>query len=704
MSGNPDFSLLPGGIKVGDTIQPGSSEQACIQFSPIAAGNRAATLTIATNGLDSGTININVGGIGVAPQITVNDPGLFRKARVRIGDSLTQCFAVQSTGTLTLRIDSIRVRGTNSDQYFASSYPSTIAAGTSGDVCITYVPSYEGRPDAQVYIYSNALNSPVLSFQTFGIGVIAHFSFLRSDSTLSTAATFNFDSVAIGQTVCKTQTIVNTGSDTLAITKNYFASGDWDFTLTPLVKPDTLIPPGQSRDVQICFTPLKQGLRVATVRFATNLPRTFPRPGQDTSQFVLSITGTGVPFGQLAVSGPAVDTGIIGIENCITDTIRNNGSAAITVTGWTLGGTDAAEFTISGVTTPFTLNPGDMKVVNVCMTATQRGLRMASITAVGNSEGTPVNLTLPVLGYGLEVCASAAPTSLFSTKPVLISQQQTATVTVTNCGDVPTTYDAAVQQAGSDYTVSPASSASVAPGATTDFTVTYTASSIGKSNGTLHVTGGTGVTPMDVTLGAVGGGVMATSTTGDAGDVMVGECKDVTMTITNTGNVDWTPGTPTLSSGDYTFVSLNPTVIPAGGSAVLTLKFCPTTQATITTNVSFASATPAPVGGFTATATGRGIANGVAETTEAQGFILGQNYPNPVAGKASIAFTTPDDALVRIELIDVKGQLVQVLHDSRVSGGEHSVTVNTHGLASGTYYYVLTSGSVRLVRQLTVTR
>jgi hypothetical protein len=519
--------------------------------------------------------------------------------------------------------------------------------------------------------------------------------------------TMDFDSVAIGQTVCKTQYITNPGSDTLALLRNYLASADYDFTMTPLMTPDTLIAPGQTRPVNICFTPLKEGIRVATIRFFTNIPRTFPRPGLDTSQFVLSVQGTGVPYGRLSVAGTAVDTGIIGMQTCTTDTLRNTGSAAVTVTSWSLSGPDASEFTVTGATVPFTLQPGQTKIINVCITPTQRGVRSASIIANGTTSGTPVNVTFPLLGYGLQVCASttpAAPSSAFASTPVLIGQSQTATVTVTNCGDVPTVYTAAVNQTGTDYSVSPAQSATIAPGLSATFTVTYNASAMGTAAGTLHITGGTAVTPMDVPLGAVGGGVTATSTAGDAGDVMVGLCKDITLTISNTGNVAWTPGTPTFLSGRYSFVSLSPTTIPAQQSGTLTVKFCPTALGTDATTITFASASPAPIGGFTATATGRGIANGVAETTEAHGFILGQNYPNPATAKSDVSFTTPADALVRIELLDIKGQLLDVLQDGRIGAGDHKLTVDTHSLASGTYYYVLTSGTVRLVRQLTVTK
>jgi hypothetical protein len=705
LSTNGDYTILPGGISVGDTIQPGTSRQTCVQFSPIAAGTRAGSVTIVTNGLDSGTVTINLTGIGVAPGISITDPDLFRKSRVRIGDSLMQCFTVNSSGTGPLTITSVQVQGANPDQYAVRSMPTgVIPAGETGTICVVYLPSYEGRPDAQIVVNSNALNSPTLRFQTYGVGVIPHFSFMLPDSSLATAATLRFDSVTLGQTVCKTQRIVNYGSDTLAIMRNYLSSNDADFVLTAITRGDTLIPPGQSRDVTICFTPLKEGLRVATVRFATNLPLTFPRPGRDTSQFVLSIQGTGVPFGQLSVAGTAIDSGIIGVSNCVMDTLRNTGSAELTVASWSVTGTDASEFTVSGATPPFTLKPGDMRVVTVCLTATQRGPRTAAIAVTGSSAGTPVNVTLPLLGYGLQVCASATPQTPFTSTPVLIGQSTTATVTVTNCGDVATVYDATVQQTGSDYSVAPAQSVMVPASGTATFTVTYAAHSMNTSNGTLHITGGTQVTPMDITLNAVGGGVTATSTAADAGDVAVGDCKDVTLQISNNGNVDWTPGTVSLSSGMYTFVSLNPAVIPAGQSGTLTLKFCPTAVGTTTTNVTFPGASPSPIGGFSATATGRGITSGVAETTEAEGFVLAQNYPNPTAAKSEIRFTAPGSAHVRIELLNLKGELVKVIEDSRVGQGEHSVSLDTHSLASGTYYYVLSSGSVRLARQLTVTK
>jgi hypothetical protein len=698
ISGNPDFTITSSPAAL-DSFHNGDRANICIQFSPLASGNRTAVVTVSTNGKDSGTQQINISGQGIAPDIGTPVTEIMRKSRVRVGDSLTVAVPIQSTGTGPLTITGWSVTGTNPDQYTVSRYPTTpIPQGTTDSVYITYKPTFEGRADANILINSNALNFPQVSIHALGTGILPRLA-------LSPTA-LDFDSVFVGQQTCSSVTLYNPGTDTVFILNTLKTSGDYDFTFTPLAHADTIIAPGQQKSFQVCFMPLRNGIRTATIRFYTSIPKTFPDL-RDTSQIVLSLSGVGVPYGRLTLKGAMIDTAIVGIQNCVTQTIANTGTADMTVTSAKIIGVDSAEYTFSGITLPVTIAAGTQINITYCLTPKARGTRTASLVLTGMTAGTPATMTLPLGGFGIEVCAQSTPTSAFSNK-TMVGKSDTATITVTNCGELATTYTAALPTGTTKYTIlGPTTSGTIAPNGTTTFQVVYTPTAIGPDASTLSVTGGVGVTPMSITLGGTGAGVTATASTANAGSVPKGDCHDFTVTITNTGNVDWTPGAATISGpnrGDYTFVSLSPTTIPANGTATLTLRFCPTTTTNESATLTFDAASPTPLAPFSIALSGTGVVNSVSEVTELNGFALGQNYPNPMQRSADVVVTVPQESIVLMQLVDLTGNVVRTITNERMSAGFHTLTIDAHSLPSGTYYYVLTSGETRLMRQLVLTK
>ena len=85
-------------------------------------------------------------------------------------------------------------------------------------------------------------------------------------------------------------------------------------------------------------------------------------------------------------------------------------------------------------------------------------------------------------------------------------------------------------------------------------------------------------------------------------------------------------------------------------------------------------------------------------------LMLSQNYPNPTAGKTTIAFELPRSGDVSLRLYDVAGREVALLALGTHGPGRHLVPVAAERLAPGHYHYVLRSlGSVQ-TRRLTVSR
>lgn len=73
-------------------------------------------------------------------------------------------------------------------------------------------------------------------------------------------------------------------------------------------------------------------------------------------------------------------------------------------------------------------------------------------------------------------------------------------------------------------------------------------------------------------------------------------------------------------------------------------------------------------------------------------FNLEQNYPNPFNPVTNIRFNVRQNENVKIEVFDVRGNLVNTLVDTKLNAGEYQVTFDGSNLSSGTYIYRMISG------------
>lgn len=75
-------------------------------------------------------------------------------------------------------------------------------------------------------------------------------------------------------------------------------------------------------------------------------------------------------------------------------------------------------------------------------------------------------------------------------------------------------------------------------------------------------------------------------------------------------------------------------------------------------------------------------------------FALAQNYPNPFNPSTTIRFTVKDNAQTTLEVFDILGQRVATLfNDNAEPGRYYDVKMDGMMMASGVYFYTLTSGA-----------
>ncbi len=81
---------------------------------------------------------------------------------------------------------------------------------------------------------------------------------------------------------------------------------------------------------------------------------------------------------------------------------------------------------------------------------------------------------------------------------------------------------------------------------------------------------------------------------------------------------------------------------------------------------------------------------------------LGQNYPNPFNALTQINYRLSELANPRLEIFNNLGQRVTLFNEGTRYPGEHSVTWDAAGQASGVYFYRLDAGKVSETKRMTL--
>jgi YD repeat-containing protein len=97
------------------------------------------------------------------------------------------------------------------------------------------------------------------------------------------------------------------------------------------------------------------------------------------------------------------------------------------------------------------------------------------------------------------------------------------------------------------------------------------------------------------------------------------------------------------------------------------------------------------------------------EEVIADGFALGQNYPNPFGNTGAVLSTVIPYSLERTLLVtltvhDGVGREIARLVDERLAPGSYTASFSADELPAGTYHYILKAGGQRLIKRMVIMR
>lgn len=240
------------------------------------------------------------------------------------------------------------------------SLPATLNPGQSLTFNVLFTPTVNGATGGQIAIGSNAEN-PTLNISISGTG--------KGSSLSVSPASISFGSVTLGNSSTGSVVITNSSHNS-RVNLNSLQSAGTGFSVSGPSMPMTLYS-GQSVTLTATFTPQAAGAATGSVFISG--------PG-----LMIPLTGTGsaAAAGQLTISPGALSFGNVNVGNATTQ------PSSLTATGASVTVSSAsvsnAQFTITGLALPLTINAGQTVAFDVVFAPTSAGSEAAALSFVSN--------------------------------------------------------------------------------------------------------------------------------------------------------------------------------------------------------------------------------------------------------------------------------------------------------------------------------
>jgi len=141
----------------GSSLAPAASCAVNVTFAPSTDGTRNATLTIESTDADNPSIDVALSGRGTlapTPEIAVT-PGSVDLGRVLSGTSKSAQVTVANNGNAALQINSIALTGANAADFLQTNNCTTVAAGASCSVDVSFAAGAPGVYNAALVVNSS---------------------------------------------------------------------------------------------------------------------------------------------------------------------------------------------------------------------------------------------------------------------------------------------------------------------------------------------------------------------------------------------------------------------------------------------------------------------------------------------------------------------------------------------------------------------
>lgn len=659
------------------------------------------------------------------------------------GTNTTRTFVIRNLGAGSLTVSGISFAGANASEFSlsgASAFPWTIPSNSTQTITVAFAPVAAGSRNATINIVSSDVSERIYDFALRGWGVDSPevniqglgVDIVDGDMTPGTGNNTDFGTVNVGSALSNTFTIANSGYGNLVVSSiGFTGTAASDFSLVGAPSFPLSIAAGATYTVTAQFAPTAGGTRNAMMNVMSN--------DGDEATYNFAVKGIGNYLPEIAVKGNGVsildgdmtagtldNTNFGSVNTSASAThnfvIRNEGMGNMSVTGITITGASAAEFSLVGAPTfPWTIAPADSQIISVKLAPVSGGAKSAVLNIASNDadeaifnfavEGVGVAMPeISVEGNSIEITdGDMTPGTTNNTDfggvnmgSIIIKN---FTIRNTGIGNLDVATIGFTGAAEFSLVSSPILPASIAPGDSAHISIQFMALTVATKTATVNILSNDGdEATYNFAIQATGTGLPDINIQGNGaniadGDVTAGAANNTdfgSVLVGNTSNrmyVIQNKGAGTLSIPSITFGGADssefklygapsfPFTIVAGGSQSFEVQFKPVAAGTRTAVVTVHNS-DADEADYDFVVMGQGQSTtGVGNVVSASELRL---FPNPTGDEATVAINLKSAAHITVSVTDVSGRQVMSV-DKTMQAGENLVTLNTSGLTSGMY-------------------
>lgn len=482
----------------------------------------------------------------LSPTASLAPTGLTYSSQLVGTTSVGQAVVLNNTGSVPLSITSISVTG---DYMQTNTCGSSLAAGASCTIDITFTPTQAGTGTGTLAVTDNAPGSP----QTAGLsgtGVAAAVSLIPLSLSFS-------DQLEGTTSAAQAVVLSNTGTAPLSISS---ITGSGDYAQTNNC--GATLAAGANCTINVTFTPALTGTRNGTISVTDNAAG---------SPQVVSLSGYGIaPAASLSPLSFSFGNQLVGTTSGVQiSTLSNRGTAPLSISIINVTG-DYAQTNNCGTS----LAVGASCNINVTFSPTVTGARSGTLSVTDNASGSPQTASLS--GNGIAPAASLSPFSLSFGNQLVATTSAAQTVTLSNTGTAPLSLSN-IGVTG-DYAQTNNCGVSLAAGASCSINVSFTPTATGARSGNLSVTDNASGSPQITSLGGTGTAPAASLAPSSLsfGNQLVGTTSVAQAVIlSNSGTAPLSIISISLT-GDYAQNNNCGTGLPIGTSCTINVTFLPT--------------------------------------------------------------------------------------------------------------------------------
>lgn len=494
-------------------------------------------------------------GCGANYTVTAAGVGAFQASSdavefgtVTVGQAANSSLTLTNQSASAIQVSDVKVTGNDFSVTNATALPITVSANSTYSLALQFKPKANGDSTGQLTVSSTSTTSPSLKIKLHGKGAASS----SSSPALSSISCSQSAFTAAGSDACTVTLTAVAGTGGLAVS---LSSSDSAVTVPGSVT----VPSGAST---AGFT-----ATVSAVTTAQNA--TLSASAGGTTQTYTIALGAAVPG--LTLSANSLNFGSLTINSTSspqTVTLTSSGSSPLTINSAVMTG---AGFTVSGMSFPATLNPGQTAALTVTFAPTVTGTASGIITLSDNAS--PGTATISLNGTGLAT-------------PGVLSGLSCATGSFTGSGTdaCSVTLNSAAGTGGlpisllsSDSAVTVPGSVTVPAGATTAAFTATVASVTTTQTATLTATASGTSATLALQLNAMNPTLTLSASSIAFGNVTVNTKSTQSLILSSTGSSAVTVNSATITGAGFSLSGVAfPVTLNPGQSATLSVQFDPT--------------------------------------------------------------------------------------------------------------------------------